>query len=550
MGRVLGLRSVIYLLFMGGVAAWSWIGSGQSPRIFGARFWLIPALTLDLFFAWSARRRFLANFRAIAANPSDYGTARAMSAVEAGPSKHQTRRPHEAAPVRNKLSFPARRKNWVTLGITVLFLVSAITIGYRYSIERKVQNRLKALQRAGLPITVEEWNRRRAPLTNEVNAAEVIERAIPALVAVRWLPRSIQRNLPGWREESSRPDPIPHEMQQAIASVLSSNQSALAVLHAAPSLKAARYAWAGTLSVTQIQGFWTITQLLEWEVFLRAEEGDVPGAMDSLGRLLDLGRALAREPGMSVQWIKATSIKRAFSAMQWLLTRRALTETELETLQQSLAQVADRTNLEPALTELRCLAVDSYRTLSVGEQTVSGPGGPPPMELTRLYLQNRIRHWTGATDRELLAFLDELDEFARIVRAALPLRFKRAEELVPKSASAISVWNSRYVFKYLITPDAVFEAQRRTALTSLAVERFRVHHAGRLPDSLADVGSPENTEMLHDPCDGRLLRYKMLPKGYCVYSVGVNGKDDGGADPQGVPWAKTANDDISFSVQR
>jgi hypothetical protein len=48
-----------------------------------------------------------------------------------------------------------------------------------------------------------------------------------------------------------------------------------------------------------------------------------------------------------------------------------------------------------------------------------------------------------------------------------------------------------------------------------------------------------------DPWDGKPLRYKKLDKGYVIYSVGSDRKDDGGsADPE------RGFKDITFRVAR
>jgi hypothetical protein len=50
-----------------------------------------------------------------------------------------------------------------------------------------------------------------------------------------------------------------------------------------------------------------------------------------------------------------------------------------------------------------------------------------------------------------------------------------------------------------------------------------------------------------DPFDGHSLRYKKLAKGYVVYSVGEDGKDDGGVEPRGGYGPGT---DLTFIVER
>jgi hypothetical protein len=68
----------------------------------------------------------------------------------------------------------------------------------------------------------------------------------------------------------------------------------------------------------------------------------------------------------------------------------------------------------------------------------------------------------------------------------------------------------------------------RTASTGIAVERYRLA-AGRWPESLADVVKTRLiAEIPLDPYNGQPLRYRRLKDGAVVYSVGPDGKDDGG----------------------
>jgi hypothetical protein len=54
-----------------------------------------------------------------------------------------------------------------------------------------------------------------------------------------------------------------------------------------------------------------------------------------------------------------------------------------------------------------------------------------------------------------------------------------------------------------------------------------------------------------DPFDGKPLRYHRLTKGYVVYSVGVDGHDDGGREkPPGLKPVVQTPYDITFTVER
>ena len=91
-------------------------------------------------------------------------------------------------------------------------------------------------------------------------------------------------------------------------------------------------------------------------------------------------------------------------------------------------------------------------------------------------------------------------------------------------------------------------AMRQCVLTSLAVERYRLRHAGGLPERLEDLVPDYRTAVPEDPVDGRPLQYRRSGVDYVIYSVGEDGVDHGGEPPRrrgtgpkqkGVDWPFT-----------
>ena len=71
------------------------------------------------------------------------------------------------------------------------------------------------------------------------------------------------------------------------------------------------------------------------------------------------------------------------------------------------------------------------------------------------------------------------------------------------------------------------QAELRSAVAAIACERHR-QATGQWPDSLAELPKSLLPAVPRDPFDGQPLRYRKLPDGVVVYSVGYDGKDDGG----------------------
>jgi hypothetical protein len=88
------------------------------------------------------------------------------------------------------------------------------------------------------------------------------------------------------------------------------------------------------------------------------------------------------------------------------------------------------------------------------------------------------------------------------------------------------------------------ETQRRIVVTAIALKRFERRH-GRIPAGLSEL-TPQFLKALPiDPMDGHPLRFRSTGgRSYLLYSVGIDGKDDGGdarpvkASPTGFFWTR------------
>jgi hypothetical protein len=138
----------------------------------------------------------------------------------------------------------------------------------------------------------------------------------------------------------------------------------------------------------------------------------------------------------------------------------------------------------------------------------------------RIYLSQ-----VSSNQAALLEYLTQVVEIAK-----LPL-----EEQLPKLRALEATLPNQPMLCRLLAPAAskIAEAVRRTtaelrcALVAIALERYRQAH-GRWPQSLASLVPEYLPAVPIDPYDMAPLRFRRLPDGVVVYSVGLDGKDDGG----------------------
>ncbi len=84
------------------------------------------------------------------------------------------------------------------------------------------------------------------------------------------------------------------------------------------------------------------------------------------------------------------------------------------------------------------------------------------------------------------------------------------------------------------------------AILALASERFRLDH-GRWPDAPAELVPAYLSSVPYDPYSGGPLNWKRDEHSLIIYSVGLNGKDDGGVWPRGNPY--WYNQDLGFRLE-
>lgn len=98
----------------------------------------------------------------------------------------------------------------------------------------------------------------------------------------------------------------------------------------------------------------------------------------------------------------------------------------------------------------------------------------------------------------------------------------------------------------------VGESRARLMVTALRLRRFQIRN-GRLPEKLDEL--PEQDDFLLDPFSGTFHVYRQKEKGFVLYSVGPNGRDNGGLDPEVYQELEMKNtvdekdcDDVKFEV--
>jgi hypothetical protein len=448
---------------------------------------------------------------------------------------------------------PSRGRRWLRiLNVSTIALAIALA-GYRFALCWHTGVRIAEVHRRGYPVSpleLEKWYPQ--PISGE-NAASLYAEAFQYYA--QWDSNKIER-LPV-ASKAPLPDrnaPLPEGTKALIAEYLTANSHALHLLHQGAAIQHCRYpvdfrkAEYLQLKTPHLSPLREGAKLLSLEAIMHAEEGDPATAADSVRSGIGLANSLTTEPYLISQLVRSICYHFACLGLNRSLNRVVLPDQELASLATALPQDDGAQGIRLSLIAERALALDWFSGLGPnipdlllavsGEPIEWGTGYRVPGYYLYLYY-----YTTGFTDLDMLRYMDLMDDYVRISERPAEERFLLIKPVEARIQSLPRrCWVSRMLTDALgtaVIKNLRYVAEIRTARAALEVERFRLA-TGHLPETLTELSPTVMKTTLLDPFDGQPLRYKKLPKGYVVYSVGEDGKDDGGDEKK----------DITFTVER
>jgi hypothetical protein len=449
---------------------------------------------------------------------------------------------------------PVKRRRWPRILLAVLVVFATLYAGYRYTLHRMVEAKLDEIRKQGYPVTLAELDKCYPQVPAGENAADVY------LEAFKHLPgrHNSDTNLPivGDAELPPRTAPMPPEMQQAVERYLAANREVLDLLHEAAAKRACRYPLnmldadmaikSKMIIFSPIRRIRQGARLLDLDALSASAVGDPQRATDAVASSLALAQSLG-DRSLPVSYAAGqTCLRLTISSLEQALNRTAFTEQQLVELSAAFRKVETEDAFTRAIIGERALANEQWKEIRDGKVSVQeemvhlpGPGDTGEKfdpEIAAIYRRS------GLVDLDYLVYLGFLRGLIESSSVPFPTRFERIDSLTRNAQK----WRlhplarmEAYLWGYLARRDARFIAQLRVVCTVIAVERYRLAN-GTVPDSSSVLAPQFLAAVPTDPFDGQPLRYKKLGKGYVVYSVGEDGKDDGGDEKK----------DITFTVER
>lgn len=312
-------------------------------------------------------------------------------------------------------------------------------------------------------------------------------------------------------------EPIPEDLKETIQNLLNQNQEALALIQQATLLKKARYCSdmkkGFNVELVNILAFRQVVNFLGLKAVFFASQGDAENATKSLLDSLAISRSITHEPFLVHYFLYCYSMDVFLAFLEQVLNRVSLSEEQLTLLSTTLENMS-RFELGLSASEIEiCTGFELFESEEIRERF--------------------FYSFSGQLDQDKLIYLQTMKANLDLFRTPLSQRFHLIKNWPIKTENHQSIWaNPAFYalidFKRFIINDLILISVFHNMRIALEIERYRlVHHT--VPERLADlVPQYLDESYLLDFCDGKPLRYQKKEKGYLLYSVGPDSKDEGG----------------------
>ncbi len=296
-----------------------------------------------------------------------------------------------------------------------------------------------------------------------------------------------------------------------------------------------------------------VARLLSVDAALRAQAGDIDGALESARAILGVARSIGDEPFIISGMVRIAISSVATNAMQRALAQGNASESTLARIQSDLNNALADSFFADEIRGERAQFAELLRRLRAGEMSVaslsSAEARNQPLATTAPWGQL----WYDYQRAVGLTWMNELVRIAQQpVHARAPLLAELDAEISRTVANRYSALAS--TLAALLPPafTAAFDADQRhrteisSAIVAIAAERHRLK-TGSWPATLDAIDRVILPKPPDDPSDGQALRLLKTDSSYRVYSIGRNLKDERGAyDVK--KWGHRVLDDVGFTL--
>jgi hypothetical protein len=274
------------------------------------------------------------------------------------------------------------------------------------------------------------------------------------------------------------------------------------------------------------------------------------------GDLCDMVKLIAiqkAQPLLECQFLRMSCASLAFQFTWQALQAPGWNDAQLAGLQTNWAGCDFFKDVASATEMQRALIIDYYEQIKASNAKLTlvthlyvpfDNERFPAREFFQHWVQVPFWRWTWADQEEIIAQNRWTESIHRIQFvgtndwASLPNKSVSDEIFFDLPEPKLG-WYDHLRFLFMSDPFSIVDdtmirravytqVQKEMAVTAIALHRYRLQ-SGRFPDTLTSLVPKFLPALPRDDMDGKTLRYRLQPDGnFLLYSVGLDGKDDGG----------------------
>lgn len=287
---------------------------------------------------------------------------------------------------------------------------------------------------------------------------------------------------------------------------------------------------AGVAAPLSTQRARSVARLMSLRMRVAVERGKAQTAVESVEANLALAEAIDHVPTIADHLVRSAIVWIATSDVEFLLNRSELSEEQLARLQRRLQAVEIRSGFTASLLGERGIGYHEFHQFPPGTAPRIATAAQPMVggKLTR--------------PADCRFYLEMMQEYIDASRQPFPKSIDASKQIAARvqtvGQSANPLERMRYVLSMSVVPgtEAAFtasargQAMRDLTLVAIAAKRYQLKH-GDLPADLQALSEFLTTAPI-DPYDGQPLRLNRKDGEFVLYSVGQDGRDDGGLEQE------------------
>jgi hypothetical protein len=435
----------------------------------------------------------------------------------------------------------ARVKKVLLVGAVIVVSLVAIVVGVTWwlnlSYQREIDRRLAEIRARGEPVMLEDL--KSEPVPYEENAGVVYGRAANVLV----LPHGgrMEPFLVPVRERTPEQEAIARQW-------VAHSEQALALIRQAGAKDRCQLRNQNTgyaLDPSGLEALRYLPLLVLESARVHLADGDVQAAFGDGLTELRVAKHLSTGALLIEARLDVAVVALANEVLEQVFARPEIRRLDLAPLARAIEQLGQNFDFRAFVIGERAAAMDLFKhPWEIGAKRKSLQDA--------LRGEGYLRLWGK---REKLGILQGFDMFLMATEKPWYESYAERGELdawLEKSAKYRPFPRVLVVVllggqKDMVALPALREAHLKELALSVELELHR-RSTGSFPEALADVSLTYLKELPVDPFSGRAFVYRRQGEGYVLYSVGENGKDDGGKMEKSLKDLEGA-DDIVWTVE-